>query len=72
MINGLVLSVGVLVQNGPNILPSGHEVMFATNVMGPFLFTPSVGTLQYQTLSFGVVPSGSDATCDTYDFKIQS
>jgi NAD(P)-dependent dehydrogenase (short-subunit alcohol dehydrogenase family) len=39
MINGLVLSVGVLVQNGPNILPSGHEVMFATNVMGPFLFT---------------------------------
>ncbi len=39
MINGLVLSVGVLIQNGPNILPSGHELMFATNVMGPFLFT---------------------------------
>jgi NAD(P)-dependent dehydrogenase (short-subunit alcohol dehydrogenase family) len=39
MINGLILSVGVLIQNGPNILPSGHEVMFATNVMGPFLFT---------------------------------
>jgi NAD(P)-dependent dehydrogenase (short-subunit alcohol dehydrogenase family) len=39
MINGLVLSVGVLLQNGPHILPSGHEVMFATNVMGPFLFT---------------------------------
>jgi NAD(P)-dependent dehydrogenase (short-subunit alcohol dehydrogenase family) len=39
MINGLILSVGVLLQNGPNILPSGHEVMFATNVMGPFLFT---------------------------------
>jgi NAD(P)-dependent dehydrogenase (short-subunit alcohol dehydrogenase family) len=39
MINGLVLSVGVLLQNGPNILPSGHEAMFATNVMGPFLFT---------------------------------
>jgi len=38
-INGLVLSVGALIQNGPNILPSGHEVMFATNVMGPFLFT---------------------------------
>jgi NAD(P)-dependent dehydrogenase (short-subunit alcohol dehydrogenase family) len=38
-INGLILSVGALVQNGPNILPSGHEVMFATNVMGPFLFT---------------------------------
>ncbi len=38
-INGLVLSVGAFIQNGPNILPSGHEVMFATNVMGPFLFT---------------------------------
>ena len=38
-INGLILSVGALIQNGPNILPSGHEVMFATNVMGPFLFT---------------------------------
>jgi len=38
-INCLVLSVGALIQNGPNILPSGHEVMFATNVMGPFLFT---------------------------------
>jgi NAD(P)-dependent dehydrogenase (short-subunit alcohol dehydrogenase family) len=39
MINGLILSVGVLIQKGPNILPSDHEVMFATNVMGPFLFT---------------------------------
>ena len=39
MINGLILSVGALIQNGPKILPSGHEVMFATNVMGPFLFT---------------------------------
>ncbi len=39
MINGLILSVGVLIQNGPKILPSGHEVMFATNVMGPFLLT---------------------------------
>lgn len=38
-IHGLVLSVGALVQNGPNILPSGHELMFATNVLGPFLFT---------------------------------
>lgn len=38
-INGLILSVGTIVQNGPKILPSGHEVMFATNVMGPFLFT---------------------------------
>jgi NAD(P)-dependent dehydrogenase (short-subunit alcohol dehydrogenase family) len=39
MINGLILSVGVIVQNGPKILPNGHEVMFATNVMGQFLFT---------------------------------
>ncbi len=39
MINVLILSVGAYIQNGPNILPSGHEVMFATNVMGPFLFT---------------------------------
>lgn len=39
MIDGLVLSAVALVQNGPNILPSGHELMFATNVMGPFLFT---------------------------------
>jgi NAD(P)-dependent dehydrogenase (short-subunit alcohol dehydrogenase family) len=38
-INGLILSAVALVQNGPNILPSGHELMFATNVMGPFLFT---------------------------------
>ena len=39
MIHGLVLSAVALVQNGPNILPNGHELMFATNVMGPFLFT---------------------------------
>jgi NAD(P)-dependent dehydrogenase (short-subunit alcohol dehydrogenase family) len=38
-INGLILSVGALIQNGPNILSDGHEMMFATNVMGPFLFT---------------------------------
>lgn len=38
-IHGLVLSAVTIVQDGPNILPSGHEVMFATNVMGPFLFT---------------------------------
>jgi NAD(P)-dependent dehydrogenase (short-subunit alcohol dehydrogenase family) len=38
-IHGLILSAVVLVQNGPSILPSGHEMMFATNVMGPFLFT---------------------------------
>ncbi len=39
MIHGLILSAVAMVQNGPNILPNGHEVMFATNVMGPFLFT---------------------------------
>ncbi len=38
-IHGLILSAVALVQHGPTILPSGHEVMFATNVMGPFLFT---------------------------------
>jgi NAD(P)-dependent dehydrogenase (short-subunit alcohol dehydrogenase family) len=38
-IHGLILSSVALVQNGPNILPNGHELMFATNVMGPFLFT---------------------------------
>ena len=38
-IDGLILSVGHLVQNGPNILPNGHELMFATSVIGPFLFT---------------------------------
>lgn len=38
-IDGLVLSVGQLVQKGPNILLNGHEVMFATSVFGPFLFT---------------------------------
>jgi len=39
VIHGLILSTVALVQNGPNILPNGHELMFATNVMGPFLFT---------------------------------
>jgi NAD(P)-dependent dehydrogenase (short-subunit alcohol dehydrogenase family) len=38
-IHGLVLSAGILIQNGPNVLPNGHEAMFAANVMGPFLFT---------------------------------
>jgi NAD(P)-dependent dehydrogenase (short-subunit alcohol dehydrogenase family) len=38
-IHGLILSVGGLIENGPNILHNGHELMFATNVMGPFLFT---------------------------------
>ena len=39
VVDGLVLSVGAYIQNGPTLLPSGHEAMFATNVMGPFLLT---------------------------------
>ena len=35
-IHGLVLSSVALVQGGPHVLPSGHELMFATNVMGRF------------------------------------
>ena len=38
-IDGMSLSAATLVQGDRQILPSGHEVMFATNVMGPFLFT---------------------------------
>jgi len=38
-IHGLIHSAGALIQNAPNILPSGHELMFATNVLGPFLFS---------------------------------
>jgi len=49
MINGLILSVGAYIQNGPNILSSGHEVMFATNVMGPFLFTQLLSKRMHQS-----------------------
>ena len=38
-IDGLILSVVNLGQHGPTILPGGHDLMFATNVMGPFLLT---------------------------------
>jgi len=38
-IHGLILSSVALIENGPTILPNGHEIMFAANVMGPFLFT---------------------------------
>ncbi len=38
-IHGLILSAVLLGQNAPKILPNGHEVRFATNVIGPFLFT---------------------------------
>jgi len=53
MINALILSVGAYIQKGPNILPSGHEAMFATNVMGPFLFTQLL--LNRMHLSDGLV-----------------
>ena len=52
-IHGLILSAVTLVQHGPTILPSGHEVMFATNVMGPFLFTQLL--LQRMEQSDGLV-----------------
>lgn len=38
-IDALVLSAVTLAQDGPHVLPNGHELMFATNVMGPFLLT---------------------------------
>ena len=38
-IHGLILSAVLIGQNAPTILPSGHELRFATNVIGPFLFT---------------------------------
>ena len=38
-LDGLVLSVVALIQGGPTILANGHEIMFATNVLGPFRFT---------------------------------
>jgi NAD(P)-dependent dehydrogenase (short-subunit alcohol dehydrogenase family) len=38
-IDGLILSVVSLGQHGPTMLPNGHELTFATNVLGPFLFT---------------------------------
>ncbi len=38
-IHGLILSAVLIGQNTPKVLPNGHEVRFATNVIGPFLFT---------------------------------
>ncbi len=38
-IHGLILSAVLIGQNAPKVLPNGHEVRFATNVIGPFLFT---------------------------------
>jgi NAD(P)-dependent dehydrogenase (short-subunit alcohol dehydrogenase family) len=53
-IHGLILSaVAQIPKKGPNILPSGHELMFATNVMGPFLFTQLL--LERMQLSDGLV-----------------
>ncbi|MGW8225996.1 MAG: SDR family NAD(P)-dependent oxidoreductase [Anaerolineales bacterium] len=53
VIDGLVLSVVALTQNGPNILPNGHELMFAIHVMGPFLFTQLL--LERLQQSYGLV-----------------
>lgn len=39
VIDALILSVVFLGQHGPRVGPDGHELMFKTNVMGPFLFT---------------------------------
>jgi len=38
-IDALILSVVCLGQHGPKVQSDGHELMFKTNVMGPFLFT---------------------------------
>jgi NAD(P)-dependent dehydrogenase (short-subunit alcohol dehydrogenase family) len=38
-IDALILSVVYLGQHGPRVQPDGHELMFKTNVVGPFLFT---------------------------------
>ena len=38
-IDGLILSVGAFLQDGPRVLPNGHEAMFTANVVGPFLLT---------------------------------
>ncbi len=52
-INGLIISVGRFIQNGPNIMSSGHELMFATSVIGPFLFTQLL--LERMQQSYGMV-----------------
>ena len=53
VIDALILSCGALIQDGPNILPNGHELMFATNVVGPFLFTQLL--LERMEMSDGLV-----------------
>jgi NAD(P)-dependent dehydrogenase (short-subunit alcohol dehydrogenase family) len=52
MINWLILSSVALVQKGPNILPSGHELMFATH-RGSFLFIQRL--LEWMEQSDGLV-----------------
>ncbi len=42
-VHGLVLSAVAHVQGGPIVLRSGHELMFATNVMGPFSVHSAAG-----------------------------
>jgi retinol dehydrogenase 14 len=62
-INGLIYSFGQIVQNGPNILPSGHEMMFSANVMAPFLFTHLL--LERMKLSNALVLEVVNATSHT-------
>ena len=69
-IHGLILSVGALVQKGPNILPSGHEMMFATNVLGPFHFTQElIERLQQSNGLVLHVVNSSNRAIDWDDFE---
>jgi len=65
-IHGLIFSVVALVQNGPTILPNGHEVMFATNMMGPFLFTQLL--LERMQQSDGLVLHVINSTYKKFDW----
>ncbi len=65
-IHGLIFSVASLVQNGPTILPSGHEVMFATNMIGPFLFTQLL--LERMQQSDGLVIHVINSTYKEFDW----
>jgi NAD(P)-dependent dehydrogenase (short-subunit alcohol dehydrogenase family) len=66
-IHGLIFSVGTIVQNGPTILPNGHEIMFAVNMLGPFLFTQLL--LDRMTQSNGLILHVVNPTHRKIDFK---
>ena len=65
-IHGLIFSVGTLVQNGPTMLPNGHEIMFAVNVLGPFVFTQLL--LERMTESDGLILHVVNPTYKKVDF----